>query len=328
MTSAQRRPNNTQQNPVRTDETTEAPVIVTIQKPAEREPKLPLERIGDILRNERERRGDDLQQIADYLCIRRGFLVALENNRYDEFPADAYVIGFLRSYAEYLGLGGKDAIDRYRKEMAGRRKKPTLSVPTPISEGRAPSAFIMTGAAVAAMLIYIAWYGISTSDRAAVISAPVLPSTPAAETLPNNVPTTPASVAPPPPAMAPAIPAPIAPTATPQNQASSAPPVSALQDKSPVIAHVPQLTIKAKQACWILIADGKGHTIYDHVLKPGEDFKVPNTPGLTLTTGNGGGIVLALDGVDLPKLSTGTSHVLHNIPRDSAYLKALPAAPE
>ncbi len=143
----------------------------------DREPQMQVDRIGDILRRTRERRGDDLGAIADYLCIRRGFLEALENSRYDEFPADAYVIGFLRSYAELLGLDGKEAIDRYRAEMTGRRKKPSLVLPTPITEGRAPSVFVLIGALLAALLIYIVWYSFSTSDRASVSVAPALPTT-------------------------------------------------------------------------------------------------------------------------------------------------------
>ena len=134
-----------------------------------------LERIGDALRNARERRGGDLGQIADYLCIRATFLSALEESRYDDLPADAYVIGFLRSYASYLGLDGSDAINRYRREMSGRRKKPALAMPTPIAEGRAPSAAIMAGAAVAALAIYAIWYGLSGSGRTAVSVAPPLP---------------------------------------------------------------------------------------------------------------------------------------------------------
>src|ERR1700722_9854283 len=144
---------------------------------AGREPPPGLERVGDILRRRRQQRGDDLQQIADYLCIRKSFIVALENSAYDELPADAYVIGFLRSYAAYLGFDGGDAINRYRGEMSGRRRKPMLILPTPIAEGRTPSALIMTGAAVAAVLIYILWYGLSTSSHTGADMQPPLPAT-------------------------------------------------------------------------------------------------------------------------------------------------------
>src|SRR3984957_2529190 len=145
---------------------------------AGREPPPGLERVGDILRRRRQQRGDDLQQIADYLCIRKSFLVALENSEYDELPADAYVIGFLRSYAAYLGFDGGDAINRYRGEMTGRRRKPVLVLPTPIVEGRTPSAFIMIGAALAAVLIYVLWYGLSSADRGIANTPPPLPQPP------------------------------------------------------------------------------------------------------------------------------------------------------
>ncbi len=144
-------------------------------------PKPPeFERIGDALKRARETRGDDLGRIADYLCIRQVFLSAIEESRYDDLPADAYVIGFLRSYAGYLGMDGADAINRYRREMSGRRKKPALAMPTPITEGRAPSALIMIGAAVAALVIYMVWYGLSGAGRTAVNTAPPL-RLPAAE---------------------------------------------------------------------------------------------------------------------------------------------------
>ena len=151
---------------------------------AGREPPPGIERVGDILRRRRQQRGNDLQQIADYLCIRKGFLLALENSDYDELPPDAYVIGFLRSYAVYLGFDGADAINRYRGEMAGRRRKPVLVLPTPIQEGRTPSGLIMVGAIILAVLIYAAWYVFSVDDRTAVNTPPSLPAAPAAISAP------------------------------------------------------------------------------------------------------------------------------------------------
>ena len=133
---------------------------------------MPVERIGDILRREDAKSAATICSISPItFASAAAYLEAIENSEYDEFPADAYVIGFLRSYAEFLGLDGKEAINLYRAEMAGRRKKPTLTMPTPMPEGRSPSAFILIGAVVTAILVYAAWYGLSTSDRA-TISAP------------------------------------------------------------------------------------------------------------------------------------------------------------
>lgn len=278
------------------------------------EPLAHVDRIGDILRRVREKRGDDLGHIAQYLCIRRSYLDAIENSDYEKFPADAYVIGFLRSYAELLGLDGKEAINLYRAEMAGQRKKTLLVMPTPIAESRSPSVFILIGAAVTAILVYVLWYGLSSSDRATVSAPPPLPaatssapsSVPEAATVPT-VPVVPVAPAAP-------TPAPVAESATPQ--AAPAPEAA----KSHIV-------IRAAQSSWILITNKDGQAIFDRVLKPGETYKVPDDPGLTLTTGNGGGVVIALDGVDLPKLSSvaapGPSGIIRDIPLDTARLKAL-----
>lgn len=255
----------------------------------------PTERIGDVLRQAREQRGDDLQQIADYLCIRRSYLEAIEESRFEAFPADAYVIGFLRSYANLLGLDGRQAIERYRREMAGRRRKPALSMPTPMTEGRTPSAVIMIAATIAAFLIYMTWYGLSSSDRASISRPPALPTTTVATDTPNPVGTS-ASI-------------------TPNVGAAPTPPPSAQgQD-------LPRLSIRADQASWILITDAAGHTIYDHVLKAGEIYHVPDIDGLSLTSGNSSGIVLTLNGLDLPRVSSGSGHVIKNMPLDTPSLK-------
>jgi hypothetical protein len=61
-------------------------------------------------------------------------------------------------------------------------------------------------------------------------------------------------------------------------------------------------------------------------LKPGETYKVPNKPGLSLTTGNGSGIVMSLDGKDIPPVANGAPHVVRNIDLTPDHLST-PTAP-
>ena len=147
-------------------------------RPVSRQSAYDVDRIGDILRRVREHRGEDLGEISEYLRIRPNYLFALESSRYEDLPADAYVIGFLRTYASYLGLDGKGAVDQYRREMAGRRRKPQLSMPQPMTEGRAPTVAVLIGAAIVALLIYGIWYGLSSPDRAALEQPLALPTVP------------------------------------------------------------------------------------------------------------------------------------------------------
>lgn len=364
--------------PKETSEHQEQNVVATTQPiPSAKQTKnIRTDRIGDMLRDARIQQNYDLYQIAQYLCIKPSFLIAIENSRYDEIPADAYVIGFLRTYANFLGANGKDAVDRYRYEMAGRRKKPILSMPTPVSEGRAPSSIVMVGTTIALLVIYAIWYTVSSANRAEINIPPSLPASsiqsttahassaaagmtaPVTSTTTDNVATAPdqttvaqpaipaitnTATSPPtsttatssviPPAapgivvsgVLPAAPIPkdVAVETTTSSTASSAQtalPANNTSAQETAGKTASRISIKATQNSWIMIVDDSGKALFDKVLKPGEVYKVPNRSGLSLTTGNGSGIVLSLDGTDLPKVASGAPRVVRNIPLDPDHL--------
>lgn len=70
--------------------------------------------IGAQLRQNREARGVSLEVVARDTNISKSYLASLEENNFDQFPAESYMIGFLRTYAEYLGLSSQDLIAAYR----------------------------------------------------------------------------------------------------------------------------------------------------------------------------------------------------------------------
>ena len=59
---------------------------------------------GEILRQAREERGESLNDIARILKLSAQQLEALENGRHDILPGPTFVRGFLRNYAQYLGI--------------------------------------------------------------------------------------------------------------------------------------------------------------------------------------------------------------------------------
>lgn len=69
--------------------------------------------IGAFLRETRIDRGLSLDDAARVTRIGKNYLSALEDDRFDILPNPAYARGFLRAYAEYLGLSGDDLIARY-----------------------------------------------------------------------------------------------------------------------------------------------------------------------------------------------------------------------
>jgi hypothetical protein len=58
--------------------------------------------IGETLRAARQKRGVTVETAAQQTRIPKRFLEALEDNRFDEFPAFVYMRGFLKSYCDYL----------------------------------------------------------------------------------------------------------------------------------------------------------------------------------------------------------------------------------
>ena len=60
--------------------------------------------IGESLRRARDDKGLDLDRVSDETRIAKRFILALEAEDFSVFPGDPYAIGFLRNYAEYLGL--------------------------------------------------------------------------------------------------------------------------------------------------------------------------------------------------------------------------------
>ena len=69
--------------------------------------------IGNSLREARLRQALDFPQIEQATKIRSKYLRALEEEQFELLPAQTYVKGFLRSYAEYLGLDGQLYVDEF-----------------------------------------------------------------------------------------------------------------------------------------------------------------------------------------------------------------------
>src|SRR5262247_4308686 len=74
--------------------------------------------IGSSLREARLRQDLDFPELEERTKIRPKYLRALEDERFDILPAPTYVRGFLRSYAEALGLDGQPFVDEYNSRFA------------------------------------------------------------------------------------------------------------------------------------------------------------------------------------------------------------------
>lgn len=127
--------------------------------------------IGQALREMRERKKLSLEEVADITRVRRAYLADIEAMRLDKLPSRPFTIGYIRAYAEALGLDGEAAVERFKSE------EPDLGEPL-----RAPVGVIETGdprvvAIVAGIVVMLAaivlW---NVAQRAMTANAPPSPT--------------------------------------------------------------------------------------------------------------------------------------------------------
>ena len=80
--------------------------------------------IGNSLREARLRQGLEIPRIEAETKIRGKYLRALEEEQFEVLPGDTYVKGFLRTYADYLGLDGQLYLDEYSSRFAASEEIP------------------------------------------------------------------------------------------------------------------------------------------------------------------------------------------------------------
>jgi len=131
--------------------------------------------LGAMMREMRENLGHDLDAVARDLRIRLVYLEAIESGRLSDLPGNAYVSGFLRSYSDFLGLEGEEIVRRFKMAGAEISNQPQLHLPSPVEEGRLPTASILLVAAVIAAAAYGGWYYMSGSGKGPMETVASLP---------------------------------------------------------------------------------------------------------------------------------------------------------
>lgn len=376
------------------------------------------EGIAQLLRQTRERYGQSLRDVSANLRIRMAYLQAIESGRFRELPGPTYAVGFVRSYAEYLGLDAGEIVRRFKGEVEGLDHKTHLAFPEPVPEGKVPGGAIIIVSLIVLAIGYGGWYAITNRDAEGVGLIPRLsenlksligegetpaelaasPAPAAPEPAPSNAlagpapeaPSTPAAAAPAAepvaapespalggssdgasaglaaaPAAAPSLggdsasglPVPSSPLtaeeevvvgSTEEDEAAAAtdeppaevaglPAAPAIPEPSAIVA-APQaegaetlaaapagesrVMLQARLASWIQITNAAGASILTRTMAAGDRIAVPDLPGLTLFTGNAGGLEIVVDGRPLPSLGP-VGAVRRNIPLDlDALLQA------
>lgn len=332
------------------------------------------EGVGHSLKVVRERRSLALTDVSARLRIRRPYLEAIEEGRFGELPGAVYVSGFLRQYAEFLGLDPEQVLKSYQAESDGAVQRTVLNFPMPRPEERTPRLWLVVGALVLAGIVYALWYRHQEALRVGQDLIQAVPSR-LADLVPSPQPIAPAAppiVLPPPSqtvqapaAQAPAAPAPVAPTPAiqppgPVAQAPAASPPTAAPAAPAPVAQAPnmpapstpapgastpadppaqsaaapaaeapasygaatagRIRVEATAPAWIQVRGPNNEQIFTRLLNVGERYQVPDRSGLTLLTGNAGGVRIVVDGQTLAPLGA-EGEVKRGIQLDPERLK-------
>ncbi len=143
--------------------------------------------IGSSLREARERQGLDITELELQTKVRSKYLRALEDENFDQLPAHTYIKGFLRTYADALGLDGQLYVDEYNSRFVAGEEEIDLR-PRRVSPGRQPRrrreggvVVVALGAIALTTALVIAAWKFGGPDEPSVQGVP-----PAAKTAAQN----------------------------------------------------------------------------------------------------------------------------------------------
>lgn len=79
--------------------------------------------VGEILRNERLEKKLALSEVEGATKIKKEFLEAIEGNNFQRISSEVAARGFIKNYAEFLGLSSKPILAVFKRDFVGGIKK-------------------------------------------------------------------------------------------------------------------------------------------------------------------------------------------------------------
>lgn len=253
--------------------------------------------VGEILRRTRLHYQQSIQDVEYNLRIRAEQIEAIENGDLEKLPARVYAIGFVRSYAEYLGLDGDKMVHVFKAQAGEKAAEPELHISVAASDSKLPPTWLVIASALFILVMTAIWAVSWDGNREEIETIP-----PVAETIQE---------------------APALESASEQIEQAA----QAVEEEPPPAEVKEGIILNIRANSWVEIRDSKGKKILSRVLKAGDQYFVPNRPDLTMSLGNAGGVEIEVDGVPLKPLGK-DAQVKRRISLDAEYLKSTYAKDE
>jgi cytoskeletal protein RodZ len=115
--------------------------------------------IGTILFSKRLEQGLTLEQVAEKLKIRAKYIQAIEEDlSLPDTPSPVYMLGYLKMYADFLGLNGQAVVDKFKYTQ---QQASEFSFPDSYFNDQKPSKAILLGSTILMSFLIIAWFRIT-----------------------------------------------------------------------------------------------------------------------------------------------------------------------
>jgi cytoskeleton protein RodZ len=120
--------------------------------------------IGSTLKDARLSHGFSIKDISEQLRISVDFLTKLEAGSFNELPAPAYVVGFLRSYGRCVGLAPDPLVARYMAVTQGEGSKPSYKTPMSTRPPQRSAPAVASMLVMFGLMAYGGWFWLKTND--------------------------------------------------------------------------------------------------------------------------------------------------------------------
>jgi len=264
--------------------------------------------LGGLLKRSREEHQIELDEVFRATRIPRHTLEALENDRWDELPSQVFVKGFLKTYAEFLGLDRQTVLEPYERVSSIKGAKADLMKQVrPRGKGWILKVILpLVALALIATIIFLRRDDISVEDKPSQyleVQEPVEENggeVSVREEKENQAQADkPEDLA--------------RPESVEEKDLTEVVPVA---EKGPEEPLTPQfdLTAHVRSQTWIAISVDD-QPVKEYLFQPGEAFTWKAHKGFDILVGNAGGIDFVLNGTEIGTLGAGGKVVRVKLPK-------------
>lgn len=229
--------------------------------------------LGERLRRARLEVGLTLDSASARTRIKRDYLDALETMDPRGLPSRAYAVGYLRTYAGFLGLDAAGCIDQFKAEVECDAGRAEPTAPQERREIKLPRGLVGALLILGGVIGAAGWYGnyVTRSEAFAGSVAPIEAIVAAERSL-------------------------VSLTERP------APEPEAIWTGLPSARSTGGLVLEAGAPVYIEVRDGSGRILAARELEAGEVYRAPDEPGLRVSTSDAGAVLVRAAGRPLGAL--------------------------